>query len=502
MELAISMFLDEKLIPDDDRLNDQSYEELGLICDVCRELVFFKPCIKRVRVSHFSHFKDTGKDCDLKTKNHTNTSKQDTDSESREQSLEKFQIKFHMILDRGIITYQNISEIQLKNCKVQGKILFNKYIIDIESWLSEFNKEREPIRELALSLYKNNNELSEIQCRVLANIVDYLCVPASKYILEDTLYYVFSLLNKNVSVNNDFQEVRSKVIELIRYIDWEKEYKQAKESLTFDEFPSEPIGKREILNFAKTLGHIGTELEKENQRLKKQHKTGLNLSSLGLYLTFAIESEEEIGFEYIPGKPKKDNKGKVKYLKIKGKSPQELSIRWQTDASGQHLIFKHDSVIVATFSQLNNGSIQWKPLSEFDKLSRQIAISSWPPYDPILSTSLEQFFLGWLVSQGFAESLSLRSRQIEYLPALVKLLLLYMSYAAERTEIFTETELLEIDMQVSLDEVAKTYKNLISGLVQDTPHMKRIYVDETFALQVVKPTTSPSTPTVEVMTEN
>jgi hypothetical protein len=75
------------------------------------------------------------------------------------------------------------------------------------------------------------------------------------------------------------------------------------------------------------------------------------------------------------------------------------------------------------------------------------------------------------VSQEFAESLSLRSRKLEYLPALVKLLLRYMSYTAERTE----TELLGIDMQVSLNEVAKTYQSLISGLVQDTPHIKPIY---------------------------
>lgn len=476
MELATSMFLDEKLTPDDDRLNDQSYEELGLICDVCRELVFFKPCIKRVRVSHFSHFKDTGKDCDLKTKNNTNTSKQDTDSESREQSLEKFQIKFHRILDQGIINYQNISDIQLKNCKFHGKNLVDKYRIDINSWLSWFNEKswftekREPIRELALSLYKNNNELSEIQCRVFSNLVDYLCVPASEYILEDTLYYVFYLLNKNVSVNNDFQEVCFKVIELIRYIDWE-EYKRAKESLTFDDFQSEPIGKREILNFAKTLGHIGTKLENEHQRIKNQHTTGLNFNFCVLYLTFASKSHEEIQFQYIPGKRKKNNKGKISYVEIKGKSRQKLSICWETDVSGQHLIFKHNSVIVATFSQLNNGSLQWKPLSELDKLSRQIAIPSRRPYDPILSTSLEQFFLGWLVSQEFAESLSLRSRKLEYLPALVKLLLRYMSYTAERTE----TELLGIDMQVSLNEVAKTYKSLISGLVQDTPHMKPIY---------------------------
>jgi hypothetical protein len=480
MELAISMFLDEKLTPDDERLNYLSHEELGLICPnpKCRELVFFKPCLNEKRIPHFSHFKETGKDCDLKTKNNTNTSKQDTDSESREQSLEKFQIKFKDILDQAIIDNPNqtISDInELKNCKLQGISLVNKYKIDINLWLSLFNKKRESISKLALSLYNKNNELSEIYCRVLANIVDYLCVPASEYILEDTFYYVFYLLNKNVSVNNDYQEVCSKVIELIRYVD---------KSLIFNEFPSEPIGKCEILNFAKTLGDIGTKLEKEHQRIINEPTKGLNLRKfVGLYGTWVSESYKEIQLEYISGKRKQNKKGKISYVEIKGKSRQKLSICWETNVSGQHLIFKHNSVIVATFSKLNNDSLQWKPLSGLDKLSRQIAIPSWPRYDPILSTSLEQFFLGWLVSQEFAESLSLRSRQLEYLPALVKLLLLYMSYAAERTEIFTETKLLGIDMQVSLDEVTKTYKNLISGLVQDTPHMKRIYeLDEILPL--------------------
>ena len=484
MEFAMSIFLDEKFTPDDDRLNDQSYEELGLICDVCRELVFFKPCIKRVRVSHFSHFKDTGKDCDLKTKNNITTSKQDTDSESREQSLEKFQIKFHRILERGIITYQNISEIQLKNCKFQGKTLVEQYRIDINSWLSLFKHERESISKLALYLYNNNNELSEIQCRVLANIVDYLCVPASEYILEDTLYYVFFLLNKEVALNKDFEEVRSKVIEIIRYVNWEKEYQVAQESLTFDEFQSKPIGKSEIRDFAITLGHIGVKLDKEDERIRKEDKPGLNIRKyFGLFGSFAVESHEEIQFHYIPGQGKKNKKGEVVYSKIKGKSPQKLYICWQTDASGQHLIFKHDSVIVATFILLNNGSIQWKPLSEFDKLSTPIAIPLNPHYDVIVSTSLKQFFLAWLTSEEFAEDLSLRSRKLEYLPALVKLLLRYLAYAPELRDKFTETALLENDMQVSLDEVAKTYKALISGLVGDTPRMKRIYpVDEILPL--------------------
>ena len=461
------MFLAETITPDDERLNYLSDEELSLLCPhpECRERVFFKPCIEGKRVPHFSHFKDTGKNCKLERKD-THPSEPSNDSQSREQSLEKFQSTFKDILDQAIINNPNqtISSInELKDCRLQGLSLVDRHKIDIKSWLSWFKEERKIIEEIALSLIKNHNELSKIQGRVLTYIVDYLCVPASEYILEDILYYVFYLLNKNLSVNNDSQEVCSKVIELILYVS---------QSLTFDEFPSEPIGKHEILNFAKTLGDIGTKLEKEHQRIINEPRTGLALNKLfGLYGSWVYESRKEIQLEYISGKRKKNKKGKISYVKIKGKSPQTLSICWETDGSEQHLIFKHNSVIVATFSKLNNGSLQWKPLPGLDKLSRQIAIPSWFRYDPILSTSLEQFFLGWLVSQEFAERLSLGCRERTYFSALVELLLLYMSYTAERTE----TELLGIDMQVSLDEVAKTYKSLISGLVKDNPNMKKIY---------------------------
>ena len=461
------MFLAETITPDDERLNYLSDEELSLLCPhpECRERVFFKPCIEGKRVPHFSHFKDTGKNCKLERKD-THPSEPSNDSQSREQSLEEFQSTFKDILDQAIINNPNqtISSInELKDCRLQGLSLVDRHKIDIKSWLSWFKEERKIIEEIALSLIKNHNELSKIQGRVLTYIVDYLCVPASEYILEDILYYVFYLLNKNLSVNNDSQEVCSKVIELILYVS---------QSLTFDEFPSEPIGKHEILNFAKTLGDIGTKLEKEHQRIINEPRTGLALNKLfGLYGSWVYESRKEIQLEYISGKRKKNKKGKISYVKIKGKSPQTLSICWETDGSEQHLIFKHNSVIVATFSKLNNGSLQWKPLPGLDKLSRQIAIPSWFRYDPILSTSLEQFFLGWLVSQEFAERLSLGCRERTYFSALVELLLLYMSYTAERTE----TELLGIDMQVSLDEVAKTYKSLISGLVKDNPNMKKIY---------------------------
>ncbi|MEG5171149.1 hypothetical protein [Microcoleus sp. B3-D7] len=132
---AISMFLDKEFTPDDDTLNYESYKKLGLTCGKCRELIFFKPG-RGERVSHFSHFKDTGKGCEWKTKNNTNTSNQDTDSESREQSLEKFQIKFKGIIERAIIQYQKISSSQLLRQQIEeGKRLVAEYNINIEAWL-------------------------------------------------------------------------------------------------------------------------------------------------------------------------------------------------------------------------------------------------------------------------------------------------------------------------------------------------------------------------------
>jgi hypothetical protein len=196
MKKARSMLLNEEFTSDDDRLTYQSYEKLALICNVCGELVFFKQGIERV--SHFSHYKDTGKNkCRWRTKSHDST--QNTDSEAKKQSLEKFQKKLQDIIDEGIIKYQKISFSQLDDGRHQrrilvarrdkGKSLVNQYKIDINSWLSRFYEEREHIKEFAKSLY--HNKLSEIQRLVFSNIVHYLCLPASEDILINILYYVF-----------------------------------------------------------------------------------------------------------------------------------------------------------------------------------------------------------------------------------------------------------------------------------------------------------------------
>ncbi|UNU24344.1 hypothetical protein [Microcoleus vaginatus] len=220
---ALSIFSNEKFKADDDRLNYQSYKELGLICGQCRELVFFKQGIERV--SHFSHFRDTGKDCPWRTESHSNT--QSSDSFKREQSLQEFQTKFRWIIEQGIIKHQQISESQLREQIKKGQKLVSTYKIDIDSWLRWFNQNREQLGNLAKSLYQSNELVSEENQIILLNFVDYLCVPASEDILRDILYYVFGLLDKEISLNKYLEEVCSKVIEIIIFAGWEEEYEIA-----------------------------------------------------------------------------------------------------------------------------------------------------------------------------------------------------------------------------------------------------------------------------------
>jgi len=240
---AISIFLDKEFTPDDNTLNNESYKELGLTCGKCRELIFFKP--GRKRVSHFSHFKDTGKGCRWRTESHSNT--QDSDSSKREQSLQEFQTKFKGIIERAIIQYQKISYSQLLSQIVKGKILVAEYNINIEAWLRWFNENRNKVENVALALYQKNELLSDMNSKVILNLLDYLCVPASEYILRELLYYVVFLLNKERGVNNNLEKVCSKVIEIISFAEWKKEYKRAKELVDTSKF--EQDAHQEIVDF-------------------------------------------------------------------------------------------------------------------------------------------------------------------------------------------------------------------------------------------------------------
>jgi competence CoiA-like predicted nuclease len=77
--LVIAIYSNETFEADDERLNYESYKELSLICGEYRESSFLKK--GEVRSPHFSHLRDTDKNCHWIKESDSST--QDTDSENR-----------------------------------------------------------------------------------------------------------------------------------------------------------------------------------------------------------------------------------------------------------------------------------------------------------------------------------------------------------------------------------------------------------------------------------
>jgi hypothetical protein len=471
MESAKSILLNEKFTPDDDRLNYQAYVNLLLTCNVCGEAVFLKQAsdfnksgIKRA--AHFSHYKDTGKnDCCLRTESTTNT--RDTDSEGKKQSLVNYQEKIQHILDEGIVYYQKISYLQLKERTDEGESLVNQYKIDINSWLSQFYHEREHIKNLALSLYHNKS--SEIECIVFSNIVNYLCVPASEDILKKILYYVF-LFNKEVFINNDFEKVFSKAIKLISYINVGQEYQKAQESLTGfnDDNLTENVPE-------------DTNLERETVKPKM-----VRISSfLGSYETEILETTE---LNYDLCRPRQSKKGKVFYQQIRGGLPEKISISWHEDKEGEYLTLRNNKTIVATFSLTTDRTIKWNPLPVYFVSQTIIARPTdfYPQYH-IVSENLYNFFLQWVNSVQFNFSVTRCAGDSIYPPQFVKLLFLFIAYINERSRLTISTgDGLTLEVNVNPEDVDNIYKELLLKLVGKSKSMKKRYLRSNSPIKKLK----------------
>ena len=472
MKKALSMLLNEEFTSDDERLTYQSYEKLALICNVCGELVFFKQGIERV--SHFSHYKDTGKNkCRWRTKSHDST--QNTDSEAKKQSLENFQKKIQDIIDEGIIKYQKISCSQLDDSRHQrrilvdridqGKSLVNQFYIDINLWLSRFYDERKHIQKFALSSYHNNS--SEIQRLVFSNIVHYLCLPASENILGNILYYVFFLLNKEVNLNNDFEVVRSQVIELIRYAEWEKEYQVAQETLTSFNQP-------EIIE----------EVVAEDTNLEEP----IISFGMGLYLGKDWPWQEEvleiiklktIKLQYILCHTTENKKGWVTYKEIIGQPLETISISWHENEEGdEQLTLWHNTTVVATFSLMVYGTIKWNSLPAYSMTKTTITKPINPYYYTIVSENLYSFFFKWLKSENFSKLFKIMSSKKVYPPRVVKLFLLFIAYLTERARKASfGDDGLTLKGKVYPESVDSIYKESLHQLVGNSKDLREYYLN-------------------------
>ncbi|MEG5001685.1 hypothetical protein [Microcoleus sp. B4-D4] len=464
MDNAVSILLNEKFLAVDNRLNYESYKNLLLKCEICEQAVFFKkasdfnkPGIKRI--AHFSHYKDIGNiPCSERTESNTTT--QETGSEGKKQSLENYQMKIQQIIYEGIVYYQKISNLQLHQRINEGEILVNLYEIDLYSWLCQFSNKREDIKKLALSLYHNKS--SEIECRVFSNIVNYLCFPVSADILKKVLYYVF-LFNKEIFINNACDEVFSKTIKLISYINLGSEYQQAQKSLTA--FNDD--------NLTEEVLSQDTDLETETV----EPKMVTIPSFLGSYKTEVLETTE---LEYYLCRIKESKNGKVFYQRIARKTYETISISWYEDKDKEYeyLTLRHNTSIVATFYLTKDRTIKWNPLSVFFVNQTIIALlATRSPKEYILSENLYGFFIQWVNSSVFEFWVNRNASLSIYPVHFVKLLFLFKAYINERSGLTKSIgDGLTVEVEVRPVLVDSIYNESLLKLAGKSKSMKKRYL--------------------------
>ncbi|MEG4507004.1 hypothetical protein QUA81_25430 [Microcoleus sp. F6_B4] len=463
---AISIFSNEKFKADDNRLNYDSYEELGLICGKCRELIFFKQGTKRI--SHFSHFRDTGKDCPWRTESHSNT--QSSDSYKREQSLQEFQTKFRGIIKQGIIKYRQISSTQLDTQIAEGKSLVSTYKIDIESWVRWFNLNRTQLENLANNLYQSNELVSERNQRILLNFLDYLCVPASEYILRYLLYYVFGLLDKEISLKKYLEEVPSKVIELMSYAEWEKEYQVAQESLTFNEFPGY------------THPNLPAKPPKSATITERIEPKPIEYTLLQVVKAKVTEKEKVVNGQLVKVKTFKEvAKAKTDVLKATLTSSdlgRQLAFSFQRGGNEEDAK-DPESRILATFTVAKksdkNFELSFTYKTEFEALGAHTYKPLIIAFPGIEAISIADVFSQWLCTPEFFEHLKIMAYKGGYTPALVKMLVLYMSYQDVKTDALVQVGKFSKDMVIDINEIAKVFRANMQELKSDVPRMAKHY---------------------------
>lgn len=196
-------------------------------------------------------------------------------------------------------------------------------------------------------------------------------------------------------------------------------------------------------------------------------------------MTLATVSEESMILEYKQATERKNKLGQVTSYAVKGDATLEnISINWCQDNNGsQCLHLKKKTELLASFNLRADSTIEWIPNSTFGTRSTLIAKPIDPNNDVIVSFSLYNFFEQWIKSKAFSVGLNQLAAEMIYPPAVVKLLLLFISYMTERTR---QAELLgklssDADLSVDKDRVAVMYHDLIRRLVGDTKRMKRLY---------------------------
>lgn len=186
-----------------------------------------------------------------------------------------------------------------------------------------------------------------------------------------------------------------------------------------------------------------------------------------------------------------------------------LTVRLTTSELGQQLTFcfqrggnENDakdplSRILATFTMTKDFQLSMVCNHEFNDISSYVYKPLLTAFPGIEAASISDVFSQWLCTPKFFEHLQIVSSKKGYTPALVKMLILYISYQDVKDDLGTTLGQFTEDA-VDVQEVAKVFRANMQALQNKLPRMAQHYKPD-LMLSGSTETTQQTNETVEVI---
>lgn len=191
-----------------------------------------------------------------------------------------------------------------------------------------------------------------------------------------------------------------------------------------------------------------------------------------------------------------------------------LKVQLTTSDLGQQLAFTYQrggndedvkdplGRILATFTMTKNFELSLVYNTEFTAIDSFVYKPVLTGFPGIEAGSVSEVFSKWLCCNEFFEHLKIVSSKKGYTPALVKMLMLYISYQDVKDQIGTNLGQLTTDTVIDTQEVARVFRANMQDLQNKLPRMAQHYKADLLLAPVAEPAivTTPDQQTVEVIT--
>ncbi|MCC5660685.1 hypothetical protein LC608_27655 [Nostoc sp. XA010] len=194
MEFARAMALGGKIVHANG-CNFSSYDELKLLCCVCREPV----CLKKgeYRKSHFAHFPGTDpkqvEQCELRVSSYGNKTEISSFTKDRGQRLEIFQQHFISMISVG--GERIVEDVEFHDWIDSIKRDNNQAINNITKGCIEYFLTHQ--KQMEVSCFYLTDDQPLLQQQIALEVIDYLCVKSSLQLLKYLVHYSVYKLYKH-----------------------------------------------------------------------------------------------------------------------------------------------------------------------------------------------------------------------------------------------------------------------------------------------------------------